>query len=373
MTWNDDHSMSEKLAAQAHLALQSGKQDDAVQLFVSAAEYETSALGKVNPQKARTFGVTAISAAALWFKAGEFSRTEQLAYRGLSNPNLPEFAVQQLKTILQSAWNEKAIRESAMKFAPGELLVAVSGGRVVFGGAPMSLIQRKVDEIGRIVYRVVEMLLDRPFRERGAPDEFVQRHFEPWLFHAPAGSYQFAVRVQTPEQMTLFDTDTADVSQVTTRLMNIVRACAEDPKGKLTDLVPNDQYRNTFVKLSRNLAPTGVSFERLVLRTPSESESEPLMLTTGAREMINAALRSEKPSSPLSQESKITMLRGVLRGLQLDKDWIEIRMQDESPIRIYDAGDAIDDLIGPMVNQRVVVETEERSNKFIFRDIQIED
>src|SRR5258708_5789732 len=41
-------------------------------------------------------------------------------------------------------------------------------------------------------------------------------------------------------------------------------ATAEDPGDTLEAVVPKQDYRDTFLKLTRNLAPTGKSFDRLV-------------------------------------------------------------------------------------------------------------
>jgi hypothetical protein len=76
-------------------------------------------------------------------------------------------------------------------------------------------------------------------------------------------------------------------------------------------------------------------------------------------------------------EHRVTQLKGTLRGLQLDQDWIEVNINGENE-RIYDAKDEIDDVIGPMVNRRVVVEVLERSDrspdrKYSLRDIQLEE
>lgn len=373
MSWIEWHAISEKVASEAHDLMVTGKREDAQALFASAAEWETKALHEVPSEKKRTYGIIAVSASALWYKARVFEKAEFVAHNALSNWDLPQFAILQLREILQSSWNEHAIEKSELTFVPGELLVGVSGGRVLYGGAPMSLIQRKVDEIGRMVYRVVEKMLGRPFREQGAPDEFIQQHYEPWLFHAPAGSYQFAVRVQAPLQPQLFEDQNSDITQVTNELINIIRACAEDPDGKLVHLVPNERYRDTFIKLTRNLTPTGKTYNNLILRTPSSSNSEIVNLTAGARDSINKTLKAKRSKIISSGEGKTQFLKGVLRGLQLDKDWIEIKIEGESPKRIHETGDAIDDLIGPMVNHKVIVETEIRNDKFVFRDIQIEE
>ncbi len=65
-----------------------------------AAEAEIEALGALEPEKLRTLGIT-VSAAALWFKAQEFSKAKLLAYEWLASGRLPGFAIVQLEEILR--------------------------------------------------------------------------------------------------------------------------------------------------------------------------------------------------------------------------------------------------------------------------------
>ena len=63
---------------------------------------------------------------------------------------------------------------------------------------------------------------------------------------------------------------------------------------------------------------------------------------------------------------------GVLRAVHLDRDWIELTVGNDH-IRITQVGEAVDDVIGPMVNHSVVVRVvRESENRLLFRDIEEE-
>ena len=47
-------------------------------------------------------------------------------------------------------------------------------------------------------------------------------------------------------------------------------------------------------------------------------------------------------------------LRGILRAVHLDQDWLEVTV-DNSHLRVDRVGEAVDDVIGPMVNKAVIV------------------
>jgi hypothetical protein len=56
----------------------------------------------------RTRGITAVSAVALWFKAGEYAFAEQLAYAVLTDPHIPAFAREELRNLVQAIWTENS-------------------------------------------------------------------------------------------------------------------------------------------------------------------------------------------------------------------------------------------------------------------------
>jgi len=66
-------------------------------------------------------------------------------------------------------------------------------------------------------------------------------------------------------------------------------------------------------------------------------------------------------------------LRGTLRALHLDQDWLNI-VVDGVSIHINGLQDAVDNVIGPMVNRSVIVRAVRGSkNEFKFVDIELAD
>lgn len=375
MTWAKHHSESERLAAEAEALLRRGEIDEAVEVYRRAAAAEALALSALDPEKRKTFGITAVSAAALWYKARDYAEAERVACAHLITANLSHFAKAQLQTLIQLIWASAEAAKSGVSFAPGDVLVAVKGGIVVHGGAPLDLIIQKVEGIQSTLYRTVEMLLSMPLRRRGAPPADIQSLFRPWLFQAPAGSYQFAVRFEQPPQTELFPTAAASGPQVTSTFLSVLRATATNPERDLPDLVPDKGYREAFLKLSRNLAPTGKTFERLEIRDATAPARMAVSLASASRREINSALRQLRPPSSEPDEGAIAAITGVLRAVHLDQDWIEVLAPGKpvEHVRICEVSEVLDDVIGPMVNHRVVVSVQKRRDKLLFRDIELEE
>jgi hypothetical protein len=255
------------------------------------------------------------------------------------------------------------------------VLVSVRGGEILTGGAPLDLILRKVEEVRALFYRTVEWIMNRPLRVRGGPTQDIQELFRPWLFQAPPGSYQFAVRLERPKQMEFGIVASAvpPVEEVTRTFIEIVNAAAVDPEAELTAQVSDPGYRNAFLKLTRNLAPTGKSFTELEIRSNVKPSLGSVMFAPASRKAINDTIKKQAPSAISEGEGEAVKLEGILRAVHLDQDWLEVTVVDggEEHIKVLKAGDAIDDVVGPMVNRRVIVDAVRTPNgKHLFKDIQ---
>lgn len=371
MSWSEHHSKSERLSADAETFSRSGDKVLAAELYRQSAEEEVLAFNAADEKKIRTRGITAVSAVALFYKGQDYDRAEQTAYRMLG-ASLPPFATDQLRNLLQIIWTTGSAQKAGIKFVPGDVLVSVKGGQVIHGGAPLDLIMRRVEGIQSVLFRTVEMLLDKPFRKRGVPDSDIQSMFRPWLFQAPAGSYQFAVRMQEPEQMGLWEESRPKLDQVTHTFFTVLKASATDPEAELGSLVPNAEYRGAFLKLARNLAPSGHAFDSLEIRDASAPAEPMVTLGSDTRTGLNEAIRKLKPVSSLEDDVETTV-SGTLRAVHLDQDWLEITLTTDPPKhqRIEEAGEALDDVVGPMVNRHVVVSVLQRGQKLIYRDIEV--
>jgi hypothetical protein len=376
VTWDSHHSASEKLASNAESARQAGNCERAETLYRQAAVEEAAAFGELPGDKQRTRGITAVSAVALSYKAREYAAAERLAHKYLAEEQLPPFAVAQLRDLLQIIWTAHGAEHAGIRFLPRDILVALKGGEIIYGGGPLDLITQKIESTKAVLLRTVEMLLQLPLRKRGAPESGIESMFRPWLSQVPAGSYQFAIRVEEPRQRELWEqANKPKVEDVTATFFRVIRASANDPEGELPAVVPDKEYRNAFLNLSRSLAPTprGKSFERLEVRDASSPNDPIASFGIETRQRLNAALQKSKPTGAQGSGEPVT-LRGILRALHLDKDWLEIAAWETGEhIRIDKAGEVLDDVIGPMVNRQVSVTAIRHRQKYLYRDIELDD
>lgn len=102
MSWIGHHRVSERLASEAQAELRAGHDERARTLYRRAADAELCAIRHLEHAKTRTLGISWVSVASLYYKAGMHDRAGELAWSGLNLYLLPEFAKQQLRNLLQS-------------------------------------------------------------------------------------------------------------------------------------------------------------------------------------------------------------------------------------------------------------------------------
>ncbi len=107
MTWIQHHRESADHASKAEACLRLGNPEKARDLYVFSARAEELALKELHHSKVRTYGITAVSAASLYFKAGQLDCAERIAMEGMAFDGLPAFARHQLRHIVQVVWAEQ--------------------------------------------------------------------------------------------------------------------------------------------------------------------------------------------------------------------------------------------------------------------------
>lgn len=370
--WLTHHRHSEELAARAHDYARLGQTAQAEASFREAAEAEQAALELVDDAKPRTLGITAVSAVSLWYKAKAFERASSLAHTCLARAVITGTARDQLDDLLLTLYNERDKQRLSGQFLPGSVTVAVKGGEVLRGAAPLELIVDKVKTLQAIFVRVVEWQSKKPLRRRGGPTRDISNAFEPWLVQEAPGSFQFSVAVKVNGQFDMFSPDRLEAADIGRKFLDVVTTIATDATGEASkELVPEDDYRRTFRKLIQNLTPTGGSFDSMVISSKERSDVV-VALDDSTRPLLSSVLKAEQTMADPAAGEAPSEFRGVLRALDLDKDWLKVEIEDGTQVEVRQLSQAVDDVIGPMVNKTVTVRAiKNRRGELRFTDIEL--
>jgi hypothetical protein len=218
-------------------------------------------------------------------------------------------------------------------------------------------------------YRTTEFLKSLPLRKRGPATKPILDVCRPWLFQSVPGSYQFTVAIQGDSQADMFQQQNVSPDLVASTFMSILQSAATAPEDALPEIVPDPDYQQAFLKLTRNLAPSGRTFTQLEVR--SSATGEPVLLTSDSRKAITGSIRKRQESP---DARRVETLQGVLRAVHLDKDWLDLLLADGKSLHVVGLGEALDDVIGPMVNHAVAVRVSvDAKGNYHFQDIELEE
>ena len=370
---NKAHRLSQEAATEAEGLLRAGRTDDARRLYLQAAQLEAGALSDIGSDQPRTHGILAVSAASLFFKAAEYRRAETLVHSYLVREDLPPFAQEQLRELLEVVWEKQALDAAGRQHTDETIMVSLRGSDIGAGRAPLGLVVDKILGIHSLLYRITELIGDFPFRTRGAPANVVRELCQPWVSEPQAGSYRFAVRLVEPIQLELIPTRVVRANLISEWFFRVMRTVSPAVSYQATldtveHLIPDTQYRHAILKLVRNMTPDGRRIREIEFTAHRDGGTETALLHAGARTRVADSLNADAPSG-MSDEAS-----GVLRAVHLDANWLEVVQQSGQPLHCRIEHEVLDDVVGPMINRQVIVRGRwtRRGTQFNLIDIELD-
>jgi hypothetical protein len=143
----------------------------------------------------------------------------------------------------------------------------------------------------------------------------------------------------------------------------------------LAEIVPDTEYRATFLRMTKSCTSgQQASFDQVEFRQAGALEDSPIILRSETQQGITKLLRKQTQRHPETETLfEEVQIQGILRNLSLDNDWLEVvthEGMEQKKYRIMGTGEAVDDVIGPMVNKVVIVDSwRVAEDKYRFRDI----
>lgn len=370
---NENHLRSQNQASHAELLMRSGNTADAYNLYAVAAAEEEKALHAIDPtRRPRTWGILAVSVVSLFYKGTHYAEAERRALQFLNRNEIPDFARVQLKELLAVVWEGQDFRSAGIQYAGEGITISLRGREIGAGTAPIDLVLDKITGVNSLIFRVAEWLGRHPLRRHGPPPPEIREICQPWMTQPQVGSYRFGVRLVQSLQGELIPRQSFGTTEIADSLLSIVRAVAPQLPGTsgqedIVSIVPDRDYRNTMLKLVRNMVPDGQRLKEVEFATVRANVSTRVVLFENARLSITETLRASLPTDAFAD-----VITGTLRAVHLDKKWIEVLTDAGISQRCEITADVLDDVIGPMVNRRVIVRGKWSTSKHKIRVSDIE-
>lgn len=348
---NDQHKKAQELSVKAAALLASGRTKEARDIFAEAAGYEAEALGSIAADKAKTRSVLTLSHASLLYKADLLKEAERSIFSYLSTGNITVWAETQLRELLNVVTDEYLLKTSRGRRYSGEnITVSLRGGEIGAGTGPFDLVLDKAAGFRSLLYRIAEWVGDFPLRYHGPPPRELSDLVQARVTEPTVGSYTLEIRLTEPAQQKLFESPRIPPAEVSERLFAFLECLTSGTPEELNKVVPNLDYRRALLQLTRNIAPGGKRIREIGIYRKKHDQLQSVYLTNELPPRIREALPKEK----ISAEEQWTD-QGILRALNLDRNWLILAKDDGTHARHSTKPELLDDVVGPMVNRRVMV------------------
>ena len=351
------HDTAQKVALRAEQLDSAGQVAEAKLLYRDAAQLELEALQNTPSDKRKTFSIIGLSCLSLFYKADEPEAALQVSRLLLSERHkLLPYYLARIEEAFDIFYSERYLSKSEHRFANRGMEIRLLGGEIGVGIAPADLFSEIVDAWQTIAVRVTEYLGNYKYRTRGFPSPELRRLLNPQIATLSPASLRFAL-VLGQDQSELFSNVELGhriprPEEVIERTVAVVSTLsAGDLKG-LKELVTSPDYRRIIAQLLRKAMPSNRFAESYVSAIGPRAKEESVRLTPVKAKIFENALRQEIEGP---QASQLLKMRGRLRGLELNQEWIHVVDKNEVDHYFSSRGIAIDDVIGPLVNREVIV------------------
>jgi hypothetical protein len=253
------HREAEVFMGLADQARAQNRPEDAAAHDRRAAELEAKVFDLLPLDRPKTRGITAVSSAALFRKAGAIDEAIRHAHLFLFRAGMVDYSQEDLEEMVEEMRAERRANASGRTLGEGSFEWVLTGPDIGPGIAPLPVIARKIDQISKYGLRVFEYEAGLPVRVSGLPSPAVTSSFEMVMAQPYAGSFRFQVRFSTPaRQLSMFDEDQQpDPVRLGSTFGRIIESASSDEFDEFEELISSEQYRDAFMRSLRAMTPDG--------------------------------------------------------------------------------------------------------------------
>jgi len=352
---------SQDLIVQAEQASRAGRHPEARSLYGQAAALQRQLLEALPEGRFRTRSAVGLSAASLLWRAGDLAQAERLAHELMAQEWLEARARTGLQELLGRIWTQSAASPGMAPAGAQPLSLTLSGGSVTHGLAPADVVEHAVELCRRFLRRMAAWCVGDPFQRLPAGDTPEVERYRVLLATPVPGSYRLDFYVATAGQfgerpelpLEVQESPTPGPSDIIDTCLRFARFVREGNRDGVRDLVTQEEYRESLVRLVRSLVPDGRAVAEVELRPPEAPAEEAVRFRAPHRSAVTSLLHDVCPPPRRGDGERPLALRGVLMKVDLYTSVIEVT--SETGRRRFKIPAVLDDVIGPMLNKPVKV------------------
>jgi hypothetical protein len=359
------HHEAMDLVDRAVLARGSGRPGDYFKLIkiAFAREAKAAAMAVHDRVDEPSRSVLLRSAASLGIEADQPREAEQLIAVALAG-SPPDEVADELRDLLETVNFRRHLSLRGLQLHTDEFQFFISGKAVGFGIVETDAFVERVKDVETLLYRTAERKLDRPFREKGARKQSLQKEIEVYLSTPRAASFAVSFKVGSNPQFSLPLTGFAEV--LIDELLDCFELLNSAEIATLHKRITEEPYYRNFVALASRIAPDGTDIKAVGFTTQRFTNNKEVLLTIPRAELRRFAELTPKPSRP-----KLRVLRGQLRLADSTTSDSRIALIDLHKKRhtVHVPEGLMTDIVKPLWDEEVIVTARETEHGLTLQGI----
>jgi hypothetical protein len=352
------HREAMEIAERGFIARRSGEYAIAIQLFADAFDRELNVAQMASKEPSRS--VFFRSAATLALHAQLYREAEKAVGLGLAGDTPPEIA-EELREVYERVNFHRHLQLNGLQLSNHEIQFSITGNAIAQGMALVGAVINRVQVLEKIFIRAAQRINNRPFKKLNSGELYN-------LYISPPRVNSFAVTLTLgePEQLQMFDNRTQVIDEVLYNFELLNEKRFED----LEQTIPEIEYRESFLGLSKNLAPDGKAVRMVGMTTTRNGTETSVGLSVTPKE-IGPAIVSMTQTTKSESDAENFQLEGeMLYAEAIANNKIKIVDDSGKKHTILVSKAFAEDVVRPYFGTRVIADvTQVNAKTLVLRDI----
>lgn len=366
------HNEAMNFAESAAVARVKGNLGQADELLRKAYENEVKAakllMDLSSPEPTRS--VLFRSAASLAIDCNDLREAEKLIGLGLSG-NPPIDIANELRDLFEKVNFHRHLDLRGIVLEEDELQMSIAGRSVSVGVAPSEQLIMRIEDARKLIFRTVERLLRRPYREYGAVRGAV-KEYGLFVSVPRIASFAISLRVSRPKPLPGFEEKIEFIysSQIIDEIMSCLDSFNRAEEKELRQKISEETYYRNFVGIAKNLSPDGNEI-RQVGFTAFRAGHERRVSLIKPRDEINL-IRGLEEGLKAKEKGKVGSITGRLLladARHSGREKIQIIDELGQAHNVIVPEGMMSDIVRPMWEERVRVSGLYRGQSIVLEDI----
>ena len=343
-----------------------GNTERAIGQFRQALENELTAINNLSTQTGLSWSILLRSASTMALDCEDFRMAEKLASTALAGDPHPEI-VDELRGVWEQANSYRHLELKGVELAADEMQLSLAGNDVGWGFVRFSELSDRVENVSKLLARIMERMGNRPFRQRGRMPKELAEMSELFVSTARAGSFAVTVKLSSPiKQRT--SREESNTSEIVNEFMDLMELVNASRVEAIQERIPDPAYQRNFFDLAWKIAPDGDRVRQVGFTSTRQREQRSVEFIRRSDEIKSLATNLASGKKPAVPQPLIGMLLSA-DATGANNDRIKIVDSDSRAHQVHVPKRQIENIVGPLWGSRVSITWSRLGGRMVLEEI----